>query len=160
MDDSQRVMREMEESLGRGGGGIAAALADRVGDRAGVRAVFGEPVERDGVTVIPVGRVRWCFGGGGGSGGPAGQEGKGSGGGGGVAASPAGYIEVSGGTARYRRIRTPPSPGARLAAGVAVLLVAKGLQALLRGRGDAVAADRSAARTAASRIRRLVRRGA
>lgn len=55
-------------------------LADQVGGKAGAKAVFGDSVERDGITVIPVARVRWGVGAGGG----AGPEGSGSGGGGGV----------------------------------------------------------------------------
>jgi len=107
-------------------------LADRVGSRAGVRAVFGDPVERDGITVIPVGRVRWGFGGGGGQGGPEGQQGEGSGGGGGVTASPAGYIEIAGGTATYRPIGFPVSPGTIVAGAVALFLAMWGVRALIR----------------------------
>jgi hypothetical protein len=39
-------------------------LAELVGARAGVQAVFGEPVRDGDLTVIPVARVRWVFGGG------------------------------------------------------------------------------------------------
>lgn len=53
-----------------------------------VRQVFGEPYERDGVTVIPVASVQGGAGGGDGEA-PAG-EGKGSGGGFGMRARPAG----------------------------------------------------------------------
>jgi len=49
-----------------------------------VKRVFGEPYEKDGVTVIPVARVQGGAGGGGGEG-PEGQ-GKGSGSGFGVSA--------------------------------------------------------------------------
>ena len=112
---------------------VAATLAERVGGRAGVQAVFGEPVERDGVTVIPVGRVRWGFGGGGGEGGRGGQpEGQGSGGGGGAMAAPVGYIQISGGTARYTPIGFPVPPIAIVAGGVAAFLVLRGLRTLLR----------------------------
>ena len=38
-------------------------LAESLGANAAASAVFGTPVERDGVTVIPVARVRWGFGG-------------------------------------------------------------------------------------------------
>ena len=79
-------------------------LAERLGRNASASAVFGAPVERDGVTVIPVARVRWGFGGGGG------RESKaqdGWGGGGGVQAAPLGFIEVKDGEARYRRVHDP-----------------------------------------------------
>ncbi|MCU0306947.1 MAG: sporulation protein [Thermoleophilia bacterium] len=101
-------------------------LAERVGARAGAQVAYGVPVERDGVTVIPVARTRWGFGGGSGHGGdPAGAQGEGSGGGGGVVVSPIGYIELSEGRARYRPIRDPLRviPGALLALAVVALLV-------------------------------------
>lgn len=49
------------------------------------------PVERGDVTVIPVARARWGFGGGGNRRGE-----PGSGGGGGATISPIGYIEIRG----------------------------------------------------------------
>jgi len=131
MNTPQDAMREAEDSV-RGLNDIAAILADRVGSRAGVRAVFGDPVERDGITVIPVGRVRWGFGGGGGQGGPEGQQGEGSGGGGVVVASPAGYIEIAGGTATYRPIGFPVSPGTIVAGAIALVLAMCGVRALIR----------------------------
>ncbi len=131
MDSPDSAIREAEQSM-RGGNDIVTMLADRVGGRAGVKAIFGDPVERDGVTVIPVGRLRWGFGGGRGTGGPAGEEGEGSGGGGGVVASPAGYIAISGGTAEYRRIGLPVSPAMMLVGAVALALAMGGVRALLR----------------------------
>ena len=132
MDASQSAINEAEESARGRTGDIAAKLADRVGNRAGVQAIFGDPVERDGVTVIPVGRTRWGFGGGAGKGGHADEEGEGSGGGGGVMAVPVGYIEISGGAARFRRIGLPVSPGSLIAAAAGLYLVMRGLRAMLR----------------------------
>jgi hypothetical protein len=132
MDDSDLPMRTGEGSIRAGVAGIAAILMDRMGSRAGVQAVFGEPVERDGVTVIPVGRVLWGCGGGEFRGGQAGEDGEGSGGGGGVLASPAGYIEISGGTAAYRRIGFPASPAMVVAGALAAYLAMRGLGALRR----------------------------
>jgi uncharacterized spore protein YtfJ len=80
-------------------------LADHLGRNASASAVFGALVERDGVTVIPVARVRWGVGGGRGR--RKGQTDDGFGGGGGVQAAPLGFIEVRDGVARYRRIRDP-----------------------------------------------------
>jgi len=80
-------------------------LAEHLGRNASASAVFGAPVERDGVTVIPVARVRWGVGGGRGR--RKGQTDDGFGGGGGVQAAPLGFIEVRDGGARYRRIRDP-----------------------------------------------------
>lgn len=80
-------------------GGIQAFF-ERAGDAMTVRRVFGDPVERDGVTVIPVAKVRG--GGGGGSGeGPEGR-GKGWGGGFGVSATPAGVYVIRDGRVRWR----------------------------------------------------------
>jgi len=81
---------------------LVPVLAERLGASACAAAVFGEPIERDGVTIVPVARVRYGFGGGGGAG-PDGR-GAGSGGGGGAMSSPAGFIEIRGDTARFRPI--------------------------------------------------------
>jgi uncharacterized spore protein YtfJ len=62
--------------------------------------IYGEPVERDGVTVIPVGKVRWVLGGG------EGGEAEGSGGGG-ITVSPVGFIEIKDGTARFKPVFDP-----------------------------------------------------
>ena len=90
---------------------------EALGGTASARAVFGEPVDKDGVTVVPVARVRYGGGGGGGRGpgrkkkgdaGDADQVGYGHGGG--VQAAPVGYIELSGGRATYKRIADPARP--------------------------------------------------
>jgi uncharacterized spore protein YtfJ len=92
---------------------LANELLERIGQTVGKRAqasaVFGDPVEREGVTVIPVARSRFGFGGGGGSGSSPDEdrEGAGAGGGGGASVSPIGYIEVRDGGARFKRILTP-----------------------------------------------------
>jgi len=90
---------------------LVNALLERIGETVGQRAqastIFGEPVEREGVTVIPVARARFGFGGGGGSGSREGDEGSGGGGGGGVAVGPIGYIELHDGRAEFKRILTP-----------------------------------------------------
>src|SRR5438132_8972675 len=78
------------------------SLLERIAQSIHVDAkqVYGEPVERDGTTIIPVARVQWGFGGGGLRRG-AGERG---GGGGGVRATPAGYIELRDGASRFRPI--------------------------------------------------------
>jgi uncharacterized spore protein YtfJ len=78
-------------------------IGETVGDRAKAATVFGEPVEREGITVIPVARAKFGFGGGGGEG----KQGPGRGGGGGALVSPLGYIEVHDGAARFKRIPRP-----------------------------------------------------
>ncbi len=65
-----------------------------------VKRVFGEPIERDGVTIIPVAKV--IGGGGGGAGGTTGDPAStGSGGGFGLRAVPAGVYVVRGETVRW-----------------------------------------------------------
>jgi uncharacterized spore protein YtfJ len=117
---------------------VLDGLVERIGGRTGVRAVFGEPIERGGVTVIPVARVRWFFGAGSGSGPVAGAEaagtGSGSGGGGGAGTVPVGYIEIGPSGATFRQIMEAyPSPLFLLAAGVTAALVLRGLARILRG---------------------------
>jgi uncharacterized spore protein YtfJ len=91
-------------------------LVESLGGTASAEAVFGTPVEKDGVTIVPVARVRYGVGGGGGRGpgrkkGDAGDaEQVGYGHGGGVQAVPVGYIELSGGRASYKRIADPARP--------------------------------------------------
>jgi uncharacterized spore protein YtfJ len=65
-----------------------------------VKRVFGEPYEKNGVTVIPVARIQGGAGGGGGEG-PEGQ-GKGSGGGFGINARPVGAFLVRGEEVTWR----------------------------------------------------------
>jgi hypothetical protein len=106
-------------------------LAERIGGRASVKAVFGEPIDRGDLTVVPVARVRWGFGGGSGS-----SEGEdrasGSGGGGGVAADAIGCIEIRSGEATFRPIVPPfPSPAFLLAAGLTAAMVIGALARLL-----------------------------
>src|SRR5437867_2331324 len=74
--------RFFERLLGALGGGTT------------VSAVFGQPVEQSGVSVVPVARVRFLLGGGLGAGPVAGEHsGEGGGGGGAVSATPVGYLE-------------------------------------------------------------------
>ena len=149
------VALEQAQKAGRSSiDGFVERMAERVGAKASVRAVFGDPIEKDGITVIPVARVRWGFGGGAGRGpiavGPGttdaategatpdrlideGISGAGTGGGGGVTADPIGYIEIGPDGATFRPIATPmPSPGFLLAAGAAAAIVLRALARLIR----------------------------
>lgn len=105
------------------GSRVLEHILSQIGVHARAQAVFGEAVERDGVTVIPVARVRWGFGGGGGSA----PEGSGSGGGGGVAADPIGYIEITSAGASFRPIARPFEAGAVVAAAIAAAIVIRAL---------------------------------
>lgn len=92
-------------------GGFVERLGERLGLSARASAVFGEPVEQGGVTVIPVAKATWGFGGGSGSE----SGGQSSGGGGGGIVQPVGFIKVSGGDARFVPFRDPRVRMLRLA---------------------------------------------
>lgn len=68
-------------------------LLSQARDAMTVKRVFGDPIERDGVTVIPVAKVA---GGGGGGGGEDKTGESGSGGGFGLRATPAGVYVIKG----------------------------------------------------------------
>jgi uncharacterized spore protein YtfJ len=104
-------------------------IGQTVGDKANVSTVFGDPVERAGITVIPVAKARFGFGGGGGGGARGGQEGSGGGGGGGAVVSPVGYIEVREGTAQFKRISSAADLVALVAAAALTALAVKRLLA-------------------------------
>jgi uncharacterized spore protein YtfJ len=133
------VQREIERQAGGAAEQVLDRLAQRIGGRASAEAVFGAPVERGDVTVIPVAKVRWGFGGGSGFGrSPEGQEmGQGSGGGGGVSAVPLGYIELRAGHAAFKPIKDPAIlwaiPPVILAAALAASMVLGGVRRLVRG---------------------------
>ncbi len=140
-DQMEEARREAEAD---GADKRLGKLVESLGGTASAKAVFGEPIERDGVTVVPVARVRYGVGGGGGRG--PGRRKKdeardgeqvGYGHGGGVQAAPIGYIELSGGKASYRRIADPARPMAiallfPLVGAVAVSAVALALAGLAR----------------------------
>ncbi len=82
---------------------ILERLANQIGVRAGAASIVGAPIEREGVTIVPLARASWGFGGGG-----SGQgEHQGSGGGGGANVRPVGYIELHNGQAVFRPIYDP-----------------------------------------------------
>ena len=135
MSTYEEAMVTASESARTAGQGVAERLLEKLGGAGSARAVFGEPVERDGVTVVPVAKVRW--GGGGGGGGSEGSEsnpaGSGSGGGGGLAAAPVGYIEITDGRARFVPITRPSDHWPLLlAAGFTAWLVLRALKGLVR----------------------------
>jgi uncharacterized spore protein YtfJ len=76
-----------------------AGIMDKVRDIVNVRAVIGEPIERDGVLVIPAAKIRGGLGGGRGH---EGAEKEGSGGGFGVASTPMGVFVVKDGDVTWR----------------------------------------------------------
>jgi hypothetical protein len=128
------VTTMMEEAMAQAetaaSGGVLDRLLQSVSN-AGTKVVFGEPVERDGRTVITVARARYGFGGGSGSD-PA-SAGSGEGAGAGVMADPIGYIEMGPAGAAFHRIGDDrPSAAFMLAAGVAAWLVVGSLARFIR----------------------------
>jgi uncharacterized spore protein YtfJ len=130
MVDDSEAMDEARQAAEHGGptDRLVRLVLGRLGGRIGVKALFGDPVERGDVTVIPVGRLRWFFGAGSGSG-PGSQEdadatGEGSGAGGGAIGDPVGYLEIGPSGVRFRRIvEFPPNPLMVLAVGVSAALI-------------------------------------
>jgi uncharacterized spore protein YtfJ len=108
----------------RRGDELLAALAERIGARLGATTVFGAPVERDGVTVVPVAVARFGMGAGSGTDPSKGQEGEGGGGAGMV--TPTGYIELKDGRSRYVPVVHPARMLAlALGAAIAALLIVR-----------------------------------
>jgi uncharacterized spore protein YtfJ len=106
----------------RRGDELLSMLAERIGARLGAATVFGAPVERDGVTVVPVAVARFGIGAGSGADPGKGQEGEGGGGGGMVA--PLGYIELKGGRSRFVPVIHPARMLALiLGAGIAAFVI-------------------------------------
>jgi uncharacterized spore protein YtfJ len=106
----------------------ALSLLERLGQQlstsATAQTVYGAPVERGGITVIPVARVRYGFGGGGGGGTKAGEAaGSGLGAGAGVSLTPVGYIELREGRSRFRPIRSSVVPLVAVSGAIAWLLL-------------------------------------
>jgi hypothetical protein len=135
--DQSDAMEQARLAAERGfGSRVLEELAERVGARASVQAVFGEPIQRGDLTIVPVARVRWGVGGGAGSGGDAtGGPGFGSGigGGGGVTADPIGYLEIRPSGSEFRPITYGyPNPLFLLAAGLAASMVLRALARLVR----------------------------
>jgi uncharacterized spore protein YtfJ len=79
-------------------------LMQQARDALTVKRVFGEPYERDGVTVIPAASIRGGAGGGRGEGGTpdGGGSGSGSGGGFGLTGKPAGVYIIEGNKVRWQ----------------------------------------------------------
>jgi uncharacterized spore protein YtfJ len=78
----------------------------------GVKSAYGDPVEVDGVTIIPVALVQFGFGGGSDVAGADGVEGAGGGGGGGVSVPIGAYVKSEG------SVRFEPNVISLLAVGI------------------------------------------
>jgi uncharacterized spore protein YtfJ len=82
----------------------AQEIIEQARDVLSVRRVFGDPIERDGLVVVPVAIVRGGAGGGSGEGQATSESPGGTGGGAGWGASarPAGVYVISGGDVRWQ----------------------------------------------------------
>jgi uncharacterized spore protein YtfJ len=122
-DEKADAYKEAEDAARRGAADLIERVADKIGMHVGAKAVFGEPVERDGVTVIPVAQT--IIGTGAGSGASADNE-TGAGGGGGALSRPLGYVEI--GDAGARWVPLQPSwmnPGVLIATTLVTLIVSR-----------------------------------
>ena len=93
-------------------------MVEKLGAVARAATIFAEPVERGGVTVIPVAKARWGFGGGAGHR----KDEDGAGGGGGVQVTPVGFIEIKNGQTEFRPIRTVSLPF-MIAGGISIVFL-------------------------------------
>jgi uncharacterized spore protein YtfJ len=120
---------ELEESnsAGESPAKFIGGMGEKLGAAARAATIFGDPVEREGVTVIPVARARWGFGGGMGRR----KNEDGAGGGGGAQVTPVGFIELKNGGAEFRPIRTVSLPW-MIAGGLATLFLLRRIFAAVR----------------------------
>ena len=113
------------------GASLMEKLAEQVGANAGAKAVFGEPIARDGHTVVPVAQSMWGSGAGTGE---SEEDGSGSGGGGGAFTRPVGYIHITGEGATYVPLSKPWQDWRLvLTWAVAIWLASRALNRILRG---------------------------
>jgi uncharacterized spore protein YtfJ len=127
--DAAKAAAERDRLVDR----IMDGLASRFGGSSVTQTIYGSPVERDGVTIITVARVRTMAGAGAGSGSGPAETGSGEGAGGGilVVGDPIGYLEIAGGHATFRPIRGVLNPMGVLAFGVAVAIMLRALARIL-----------------------------
>jgi uncharacterized spore protein YtfJ len=88
---------------------LVEKLAHQLSSSISAQTIYGTPIEREGVTVIPVAQARYGFGGGGG--------------GAKISRKMVGYIEIREGRARFRRIRSTTVPLVAVSGLVALLLL-------------------------------------
>lgn len=120
------------EGMAREVPAVLERLAERIGAHAGASAAFGQPVERDGVTVIPV--AQSILGTGAGGGGSLDGPDSGMGAGGGAVTRPLGYIEVSERGAVFVPNRKPwADPLLVLAYATIVLIATRAIVKVVRG---------------------------
>jgi uncharacterized spore protein YtfJ len=97
-------------------------ILDKASSKGDVRRVYGEPIERNGRTIIPVADIGFGFGFGSGSGGEGTQQGEGGGGGGKVSGKPVGYIEIAENGSEFKPIYDATKLGTLVILGMTFLL--------------------------------------
>ncbi len=108
---------------------IIGHLAKSISSACDNKIVFSDPVEKDGIVVIPVAKMSFGFGGGKGTE----EDKKGYGGGAGVIAKPIGYIEIKDGETRFVKIPNPlSSPSFILMSSIAGYFLLKGISKIFR----------------------------
>lgn len=107
-------------------------------DNLTVKRVYGDPYEKNGVTVIPAASVQ---GGGGGGGGHDNQGQEGGGGGFGLSAKPAGVYVISGNSVRWQPAIDVNRLVGSIVALVAILTVGRIRLAKIRARQERHRAD-------------------
>ncbi len=121
-------MLTQEKPIEAGNKSFVERIANQLGITANAKYIYSEPVERDGVTVIPVAKAAYGFGGGSGKK----EDEEGSGGGGGVSVTPVGYIEIKDGESHFRQIIDSASMLTLIAIGsLSLLTVVWGVSRLL-----------------------------
>lgn len=114
-------------------GDLLGRFTEKLSAATSVRTVFGDPIERGGVTIIPVAKVGLGLGVGVGRG----LKGNGSGGGGGGNARPYGYIQITDGDAVFKPIRDPlVDVVVPIAMAVAAAVLPRLAKKLIRARKD------------------------
>ena len=131
-DDQDQAFDEAEKASHSGAVGLLETVFNQIGMNAGAKAVFGDPIEKSGRTVIPVAQAVIGTGGGGG-GGSSDKTGSGEGAGGGALTRPLGYIEISDEGTVFVPLRQPwQEPGLVLAYSVLALVVLRTAVRLIR----------------------------
>jgi uncharacterized spore protein YtfJ len=98
------------QSSERAAATIPGEIGEVLGRAARVDTVFGAPVSQDRLTVVPVARARWGFGGGRRFK-PGDQSERREGIGGGMRVDPVGIVVIRGDDAEFRPIRVEPRWG-------------------------------------------------
>ena len=129
-DEQDQAYADAEAAARPGVARALEAMLERIGLHAGARAVFGDPVERDGRSVIPVAQT--MFGAGAGSGSSKELD-SGEGAGGGAVSRPVGYIEITAHGTEFVPFKRPwQEPALVLAYALVSLIVLRTLVRLVR----------------------------